>query len=79
MESLVIVVAVFFLVMLLSPVLALSALFANWHWPAVLLACLALCAGVHWLVHVTTLVRWLGLLASLIGLYVLWNAAPAIY
>lgn len=78
MESLAALVVLLMLVVLGSPVLALLALQANWHWPAALLACVAMCAGMHWLVHVTTLARLLGLLAVLLGAYVLWHVSPAL-
>lgn len=78
MESLAALVVLLILAVLGSPVLALLALQANWHWPAALLACVAMCAGMHWLVHVTTLARLLGLLAVLLGAYVLWHVSPAL-
>lgn len=78
MESLAVLVVVIMALVVLSPVLALGALCLDRFWLAGLLACLSVCAGVHWLVHVTTLARWLGLLAALVGLYVLLNAAPAL-
>lgn len=78
MESLALFVIGLLVMVLGSPVLALLALQANWHWPAALLACVAMCAGMHWLVHVTTLARLLGLVAALLGVYVLWHVSPAL-
>lgn len=78
MESLAMLVVLIVALVVLAPMLALGALFFDRFWLAGLLASISVCAGVHWLIHVTTMARWLGLLAALVGLYVLWNAVPAL-
>lgn len=72
MHDVVLIVGLMFLAMVITAPLAVWLAVRNYSLASLFMAAAALMFGIHWFINISTAVRFIGLIAAILGVFAVW-------